>query len=147
MKTLSLSGEYSYKIDKKGRVSLPAPFRDAFADGLVVTRGMDKCVAVYSALEWPRIENSLRELPLTDPRARLVQRRLVSAAVSPEVDKAGRIMIPQALRTYAALKQEVVLIGMINKVEVWDKDLWAAYLASADDDFEDFVKDFPGLVL
>ena len=147
MKTLSLSGEYSYKMDKKGRVSLPAPFRDAFADGLVVMRGMDKCVAVYSALEWPRIANSLRELPLANPRARLVQRRLISAAVSPEVDKAGRIIIPQALRTYASLTQEVVLIGMINKLEVWDKDLWTTYLASADDNFEDYVKDFPDLVL
>ena len=117
-------GEFSHTIDEKGRLTIPAKFRDELAEGLIVTRGIDRCLAVYPMKEWNRLAEQVSALPLTDRLARAF-RRLVFANASDAVpDKQGRILIPPRLREYADLNGEAVVTGLNTYVEVWNPDAW-----------------------
>lgn len=118
-------GEFVHTIDEKGRLTIPAKFRADLASGLVVTRGIDRCLAIYPMEEWERLAERVSALPLTDRLARAF-RRLVFANASDAVpDKQGRMLIPPRLREYASLDGEVVVTGLNTYIEVWNLGSWA----------------------
>ena len=117
-------GEYNHTIDAKGRLIVPAKFRDILGDTFVVTKGLDGCLFVYPNEEWTNIENKFREIPLTTKDARKFSRFFFAGAADCEVDKQGRILIPSVLREFAGLQKEVVLVGVLNRIEIWSKERW-----------------------
>jgi MraZ protein len=119
-------GEFVHTIDEKGRLTIPAKFRADLASGLVVTRGIDRCLAIYPLEEWERLAERVSALPMTDRRARAF-RRLVFASASDAVpDKQGRMLIPPRLRAYASLDGDAVVTGLDTYIEVWNPDAWAS---------------------
>jgi MraZ protein len=119
-------GEYELKIDHKGRIAIPAKFREAFRAGLVLSRGFDKCLNIYTMLEWERAADELVSLPLTQLNTRRVARFTFSGAFDLEPDRQGRIVLPPAIRQYAGIGDEAVMIGAYTHLQIWAKDLWAA---------------------
>lgn len=118
-------GEYNHTIDTKGRLIIPAKFREALGEEFVLTKGLDGCLSIYPMDEWVIFENKLKSLPLTDKNARAFQRFFVAGATTCELDKQGRILVPGTLREFAGLDKEVVLTGNLAKIEVWSKEKWA----------------------
>ena len=127
-------GEYNHTIDEKGRLIIPAKFREELGNEFVVTRGLDGCLFGYNNSERQVFEDKLRALPLTNKDARQFQRFMLAGAASVEIDKQGRILLPQVLRTFAGLDKDVVLIGVAGRIEIWSKDKYEE--ASAVDDME-----------
>lgn len=122
-----LLGEYNHNLDQKGRVSVPAKFRDDLGSTFIVTKGLDNCLFAYSKEEWEKFETKLKSLPLTNANARNFIRFFFAGATECEVDKQGRINIPQTLREYAGLSKELYIIGVATRVEIWDKEKWEKY--------------------
>jgi MraZ protein len=119
-------GEYVHTIDEKGRLTIPARFRADLTTGLIVTRGIDRCLAIFPMAEWNRLAEQVSALPITDRRARAF-RRLVFANASDAIpDKQGRVLIPPRLREFAGLDSEVVITGLNTYIEVWNPDSWGA---------------------
>ena len=117
-------GEFVHTIDEKGRLTIPARFRDDLEGGLVVTRGIDRCLAIYPMKAWKRLAKKVSALPMTDRRARAF-RRLVFANASDSIpDKQGRVLIPPRLREYAGLDGAVVVTGLDTYIELWNSDSW-----------------------
>lgn len=125
-------GEYQHQIDQKGRVVLPAKFREEMADGLVVTKSMEHCLFVYTLSEWAVQENQAKSLSMFDQAGRDFKRIFFSPAAKAVPDKQGRFVIPQNLRDYANLDKDIVVIGTGEYVEIWDKEEWAKYSAVAE---------------
>lgn len=117
-------GEYNHTIDTKGRLIIPSKFRETLGDEFVVTKGLDGCLFVYPNEEWNAFEEKLRTLPLTNKNARQFSRFFLAGAASCEVDKQGRILIPGVLREFAQLEKEVVLVGVLSRIEIWSKAKW-----------------------
>lgn len=124
-----LMGEYLHTIDAKGRVTLPAKFREDLGDVFIITKGLDDCLFVYHPQEWEILSAKLKQLPLSKPEARAFARFFFAGAMQLECDKQGRFLVPGNLRSYAALDKEVVLIGVSNRVELWSKAAWVKYNA------------------
>lgn len=120
-------GEYQHNVDAKGRLIVPAKFREGLGDSFVVTKGLDGCLFAYPNVEWGIFEDKLRKLPLTSADARKFVRYFFSSAIECEIDAQGRILLPASLRDYAGIKKEVVSIGVSNRVEIWDKTAWQSY--------------------
>ena len=118
-------GEYNHTVDAKGRLIVPAKFREQLGDEYVVTKGLDGCLFVYTQDEWHNIEEKFRGISMTSKDARKFSRFFFAGAASCEVDKQGRILLPTVLREYAGLTKDVVLVGVLSRVEIWDKDRWA----------------------
>lgn len=133
-------GEYQHNIDTKGRIIVPAKFRDDLGERFIVTRGLDTCLFVYPMDEWKILEQKLKKLPLTKKDARAFTRFFFSGAVECEVDKQGRINIPQPLRTYASLDKECVVIGVSNRLELWQADLWNTYMTESEESFAEIAE-------
>jgi len=114
---------------------VPSKFREGLGDKFVVTRGLDKCLFAYPMDEWEILEGKLKKLPLTKKDARAFTRFFFSGAVECEVDKQGRINIPQPLRNYAALEKECVVIGVSNRIEFWAEGKWEDYFQDSEDSF------------
>lgn len=114
-------GQYEHSIDAKGRTIIPAKYRDDLGETFVVTRGLDGCLFLYPQSEWQNFVEKLQELP-SNQNTRKIQRQFLSKAMEVVLDKQGRILIPALLRKEAALEKEVVFVGMMNRVEVWDKN-------------------------
>ena len=120
-----LLGEHEHTIDDKNRLTLPARFREALGGGVVVTRGLDSCLNVYARDEWhAMVDRQLAELDPLSREAREMERYFYSAAVEADVDKQGRVMIPAALTSYAKLARDVVVAGVRNRLEIWDREAW-----------------------
>jgi MraZ protein len=122
-----LLGEYNHNIDDKGRVSVPSKFREDLGASFIVTKGLDNCLFIYSKTEWNTFESKLKDLPLTNPNARNFIRFFFSGATECELDKQGRINIPQNLREYAGLSKDVSIVGVSTRVEIWDREKWSTY--------------------
>lgn len=122
-----LIGEYQHTLDQKGRVFVPSKFRTELGDRFVVTKGLDKCLFVYSLTEWSNLENQMKTLPFTGKEARAFSRFFFAGATECEVDKQGRILIPLNLREHAGLGTDLYIIGVQTRVEVWDKEQWEKY--------------------
>ena len=134
-----LLGEYNHNLDVKGRVSIPAKFREDLGEAFIVTKGLDNCLFVYSKKEWETFETKLKTLPLTNPNARNFIRFFFSGATECEIDKQGRINIPQNLRDYAGLSKEVYVIGVSTRVEIWDKEKWENYTSQDNMDLDEIA--------
>ena len=117
-------GEYSPTIDTKGRLIIPSRFREELGETFVVTKGLDGCLFVFSDEEWKAFEIKLKSLPLTNKNARQFARFFVAGATPCELDKQGRILLPATLREFAGLEKDVVLTGMLNRIEIWSKEKW-----------------------
>jgi len=119
-----LLGEFVHVLDSKGRVTVPAKFRAELGTSLVVTRGIDRCLAVYPISKWEQLAGQVSELPLTDRQARAFRRLLFASAADVSPDGQGRILIPPPLREYAHLDGEVVVAGLSTHIELWDTEAW-----------------------
>lgn len=115
-------GEYNHTIDAKGRLIVPAKFREELGENFVATKGMDGCLFVFPKDEWMKLEEKLRSLPLNNKDARKLSRFFLAGACECEIDKQGRILLPAVLREFAGLDKDVVLAGVLGRVEIWDKD-------------------------
>ncbi len=133
-------GEYQHSIDTKGRIIVPSKFRDGLGDSFVVTRGLDKCLFAYPMQEWKALEDKLKQLPLTKKDARAFTRFFFSGAVECDVDKQGRINIPQPLRKYAVLDKDCIVIGVSNRIEFWAKENWEDYFNESEESFAEIAE-------
>jgi MraZ protein len=132
-----LTGEYKNTIDEKGRIMIPSKIRNEIEGNmLVVTRGVEKCLWMFTPDEWAKISESIMgSTSLFKSKTRLLQRRIVAPAQECEIDKAGRINIPPSLRTSAGLTKETIVLGVEKYIEVWDEQEYATYLDSSEEDF------------
>ena len=128
-------GTYSPRLDTKGRIILPAKFREELSAGLVLTRGQERCLYVFSAEEFERSHEQMRSAPLSSRQARDYMRVFLSGASDEVPDKQGRVTIPAALREYARLDRELVVIGAGSRAEIWDAQAWDEYLARTEAEF------------
>lgn len=140
-----LLGEYNHNIDEKGRVSVPAKFREDLGTSFIVTKGLDECLFAYSKDEWIKFEEKLKSLPLTNTNARNFVRFFFSGATECEVDKQGRINIPQNLREYASLSKELCIIGVSTRVEIWNKEKWENYTSPENMDVDEIASQMSNL--
>ena len=132
-------GEYNHTIDAKGRLIIPAKFREQLGEEFVITKGMDGCLFVYPFEAWQEFEDKLKALPLTvNKEARKFSRFFLAGAATVELDKQGRALVPATLREFAGLDKEVVLAGVLDRIEIWDKDKW--HEASDYDDMDDIAE-------
>jgi MraZ protein len=136
-----LLGAHEHTIDDKNRLTLPAKFRQAFADGIVVTRGLDGCLYAYRRPDWARlVESRLATLDPLSPEGRRLERFFYSGATETELDKQGRVMIPRELIDHATLGREVVVAGVNDRLEIWDRAAWRKELAEVEGSAEDVAE-------
>jgi MraZ protein len=141
-----LLGTYTPKLDDKGRVILPAKFRDDLGAGIVVTRGQERCLYVFATDEFERIHERIREAPLTNKQARDFLRMFLSGASAEKPDSQNRITLPPPLRSYAGLNKELVVTGVGAHAEIWDADAWNAYAESNESSYAEMEQEvIPGL--
>lgn len=133
-------GEFQHSIDDKGRIIIPAKFRDLLGTSFVVTRGLDKCLFVYPLQEWEVLEQKLKALPLMKSDARAFTRFFFSGATECEWDKQGRVNLPGSLRDYAKLEKDCVVLGVSNRVEIWSRDTWEQYFGQSEDTFNEIAE-------
>jgi MraZ protein len=133
-------GEYQHSIDEKGRIIIPAKFRDALGSHFVVTRGLDQCLFVYATEEWTIMEQKLKALPLMKSDARAFTRFFFSGATECELDKQGRVNIPNTLVDHAKLAKDCVVIGVSNRVEIWSKETWEGYSLQSEQSFNEIAE-------
>ncbi|TYA13702.1 division/cell wall cluster transcriptional repressor MraZ [Paenibacillus faecis] len=133
-------GEFQHSIDEKGRMIIPAKFRDLLGTSFVVTRGLDQCLFVYPLQEWEVLEQKLKALPLMKSDARAFTRFFFSGATECEWDKQGRVNLPANLRQYAKLEKDCVVLGVSNRVEIWSKDTWEQYFQQSEDTFNEIAE-------
>lgn len=136
-----LLGEYEHTIDDKNRLTLPAKFRRAFVDGIVVTRGMDGCLYAFTRNDWERlVSGRLAELDPLLPEGRRLQRFFFSGTTEAELDRQGRVMIPAPLIEYAKLGREVIVAGVRDHLEIWDREAWRKEIAEVEGGAEDVAE-------
>jgi MraZ protein len=135
-----LIGEFKHNLDQKGRVSIPAKFRQKFAEGLILTRGIDQCVFGFPKPEWEKVVNKITNLPLSQANARAFARLMLSGAFEAEIDNQGRVLIPEVLRKYAHLEKKVVIVGMHNRIEIWDDKKWEEYKKQSEENSEEIAE-------
>ena len=140
-------GEYNHTIDAKGRLIVPSKFREQLGNEFVVTKGLDGCLFLYPNNEWKIFEEKLRTLPLTNKNARTFTRFFLGSAVDGGLDKQGRVLISSALREFAGLEKEVVLVGVLDRVEIWDKAKWDDSNAVVEDNMDDIASQMEELGL
>jgi MraZ protein len=133
-------GEYQHSLDEKGRVIIPAKFRDTLGSSFVITRGLDNCLFVYPQSEWTLLEQKMKALPFTRSDARAFTRFFFSGAVECELDKQGRVNIPGNLRSYGKLDKDCVIIGVSNRVEIWGQEHWESYFSHSEDSFNEIAE-------
>lgn len=139
-------GTHEPRLDEKGRLILPAKFREELSLGLVITKGQERCLYVFSSIEFEIITQTLKQAPVTAKAARDYSRVMFAGAHDEIPDRQGRITIPQTLRTYAGLEKDCVVIGANTRVEIWDSSAWNTYLADREKSFADVSEEvFPGL--
>jgi MraZ protein len=120
-------GEYGHNLDQKGRLAIPVKFRALLMGGAVVTRGLDRCLFLFPKKDWLELAAKLIKLPISQANARAFSRLMLAGAMDVELDKQGRILIPDYLRTYAELGKRAVVAGLFNRIEIWDSEIWENY--------------------
>jgi len=124
---LMFIGEYSHNLDDKGRLAVPKKFRADLLKGAVVTRGLDNCLFLYTKKEWTKLAEKLANLPFAQANTRAFSRLMLAGAMDVDIDKQGRIILPEYLRNYAGVKKEVVVAGLYSRLEIWDTEKWNEY--------------------
>jgi len=133
-------GEYHYTLDDKGRLAIPVKFRANLKQGAVVTRGIDTCLFLYSKKEWAVLAEKLVKLPLAQAKTRAFSRLMLAGAMDVEMDKQGRIILPDYLRQYADINKKVVIAGLYNRLEIWDDDKWEEYKEKSEEESPDIAE-------
>ncbi|MDD5085956.1 MAG: division/cell wall cluster transcriptional repressor MraZ [Candidatus Omnitrophica bacterium] len=137
-------GEYVHGLDKKDRAIIPAKFREIFKENFVekfyVTRGLDKCLFVFTEAEWKNQERKFKEMPFTKSEARRFNRLYFSGACDVVCDKQGRILIPQYLKDYAGIQKNIVIVGVSDRIEIWAKEKWDEFFKTSVDSFEELAE-------
>ncbi len=123
-------GEYRHSMDEKGRVAIPARFRPQLVEAPVITRWLDTCLAIFPKSDFERLADKVAALPLGDPNARSFRRTVFAHAFEFELDAQGRVLVPPPLREWAGLRNEAVVVGGHDHVEIWAPDAWASYSAA-----------------
>jgi len=134
-----LIGQYEHTIDNKKRLALPAKFRGELGDKVIITRGIENCLVVYTEKEWQIMSEKLSNLPISQVEARSFSRIILAGAMEVSLDKLGRILIPDYLKDYAGLKKNVVICGLSTRLEVWDETKWNTYKEKAEKDVDELV--------
>lgn len=138
-------GEYQHSLDDKGRLTIPAKFREGLGDDFVITRGLDRCLFVYPRAEWEALEGRIKTLPMNQPEVRGFVRLLYAGAIDGEPDKQGRVNLPQTLRDYAGIEKDVVITAALNRVEIWSAKNWAEYSGKLEPAFSEIAEKIEGL--
>ncbi|MCA9409219.1 MAG: division/cell wall cluster transcriptional repressor MraZ [Candidatus Omnitrophica bacterium] len=142
-------GEYNHGIDRKGRLILPAKFRDVCKDcgieRFFITRGLDKCIFMFTEEEWRSQEQKFKNMPFTKQETRSFNRMFFSGAVDVMPDRQGRFIVPQYLKDYANIKKEAVVIGVANRIEIWDKKTWETFFSNSSETFEQIAENMMNL--
>ena len=137
-------GEYEHSLDDKSRIIIPAKFRDVLKEGFVerfvITRGLDDCLFIFSIEEWKNLEMKVKTLPLSKEGARAFVRHLFSGAHECILDKQGRITIPANLINHAKLKREIMVVGVLNRIEIWDREKWTKYFEKTGKKYEEIAE-------
>lgn len=133
-------GEYHHLIDEKGRLAIPMKFREKLSGGAVVTRGLDNCLFVFAMDEWKKLAEKLSSLPFSQKDSRAFARLMLAGAMDVEVDKQGRAVLPEYLRSYAKLGKDVVVAGLYSRLEIWDRKAWEKYKAKTEKDSNDIAE-------
>ena len=120
-------GEYKHSIDEKGRVAVPVKFRSSLGRTVIITRGLDRCLFVFTQAEWNELAAKIKELPLTQSNSRAFARLMLSGAVEVDLDKQGRVLVPDYLRSYALLDKQTIFAGVYSRVEIWNEEKWNDY--------------------
>ncbi len=120
-------GEYYYNLDTKGRMAIPSKIRNQVGETLIITRGLDSCLFLYEKKDWEQLAEKIKNLPLSQSNSRAFARLMLAGAMEVTIDNQGRILIPDYLRNYADLKKKIVLVGVYDRVEIWDEDNWNTY--------------------
>jgi MraZ protein len=140
-------GTHTPRLDDKGRLILPAKFRDELAEGLVMTKGQERCLYVWPAAEFQRITEQMRQAPVTSKAVRDYMRVLFAGASDEQPDRQGRVTVPPGLRDYAGLTRDCVVIGANTRVEIWDAQAWERYLAEQEQAFAELSEEvLPGIL-
>jgi len=134
------TGEFHHALDGKGRVIVPSRLREGLGDSFVITRGLDHCLFAYPNSEWVRLEQKMKQLPITRKDSRAFMRLFFSGAIEVEADKQGRVLIPQNLREYAGIDKDIIFIGVSSRVEIWSKLAWKEYFGEADSNYEELAE-------
>jgi MraZ protein len=125
-------GEYRHNLDAKGRMSVPVKFRSDLGSSAIVTKGLDSCLFLYPKGEWEIMAQKIAQLPIANSSARAFARTMLSGAMEVEIDKFGRALLPTYLRDYAGIEGDMVVAGVFNRVEIWDKEKWQKYTSETD---------------
>lgn len=133
-------GEYEHNLDAKGRIAIPAKFRNKLSGGAIVTRGLDRCLFVFTQEDWENLAQKLIALPVTQANARAFTRLMLAGASECEIDAQGRILVPEYLRKYADLKKEAVVAGLYNRIEIWDASSWSTYKQKTESESEEIAE-------
>ncbi len=120
-------GEFQHNLDVKGRMAIPVKFRQKLTGGAIITRGLDHCLFVFTNNDWEVLAQKLIALPLSQANSRAFVRLMLAGASDVELDKQGRILIPDYLREYASFKKQVIVAGLYNRIEIWDNEIWKQY--------------------
>ena len=120
-------GEYYYTIDPKGRIAIPSKLRSALSKGGVITKGLDNCLFIFSLKDWQPMAEKIKGLPLSQSNSRAFSRLMLAGAMDVKLDSQGRILVPDYLRKYVGLKKDIVLAGVYDRLEIWDKKEWEKY--------------------
>jgi MraZ protein len=135
-----LLGEYKHNLDSKGRLAIPAKFREKITAGAIITRGLDNCLFVFTRKEWEMLAEKLIALPIAQANSRAFVRLMMAGAMDVEIDNQGRILIPDYLRKYASLDKSVIVAGLYNRMEIWDVAKWNEYKARTESASEEIAE-------
>ncbi len=135
-----LLGEFTHNLDLKGRIAMPAKFREKIKEGAIITRGLDHCLFVFGKNEWEVLAQKLISLPLAQANSRAFVRLMLAGATDVELDAQGRVLIPDYLREYAGLKKEATIAGLYNRMEIWDKEEWVKYKEKTENNSEEIAE-------
>ncbi len=133
-------GEYTYSIDDKKRLAVPVKFRSLLGKKAVITRGLDQCLFVFSTKEWESLAEKINKLPLSQSDARGFSRLMLGGAMEVSIDGSGRVLVPDYLKKYANLSKKVALVGVLNRVELWDEDTWEKYKGKTEKEGENIAE-------
>jgi len=133
-------GEYHHSIDEKNRLAIPTKFRLDLSKGAVVTRGIDSCLFLYTKKEWEKLAVKLADMPISKSKTRAFARLMLAGAMDANLDKQGRVNLPDYLRRYASIGKKAVVAGLYNRLEVWDEKKWEEYKNKSESNSEDIAE-------
>lgn len=134
-------GEFNHSIDDKGRLAVPIKFRAALAQGVVITKGLDGCLFLYTKTEWDKVAEKINAMPVSQSNARAFSRLMLGGAMDMLPDKQGRVNLPKYLMSYAGIKSSVIVAGLVNRLEIWDSKAWQEYKAKTEKDAEKMAEE------